>query len=197
VTSTAHGVSKFGRILPDPGGVYPPGAEVRLSAVISDDQLYRYALVRRWHYPGLLDLEHGRAPLTVIMLNPSTADGDVDDPTIRRCVGFARALELAGVLVVNLYAYRATKPADLWAAEDPVGPHADKFILEAAVRSTELGAPLVAAWGAHARPDRVEHVLELIDRAGARLTALGTTKAGQPRHPLYLPATARPARWPA
>lgn len=192
-----HGVSKFGRILPDPGGVYPPGAEVRLSAVISDDQAYRYALVRRWHFPGLMDLEHSRAPLTVIMLNPSTADGDVDDPTIRRCVGFARALDLAGLLVVNLYAWRATKPYDLWRADDPVGPHGDKFILEAAARTVELGSPLVAAWGAGARQDRVDHVLGLVEQAGATLTALGVTATGAPRHPLYLPAAARPARWPA
>lgn len=188
-------LTKFGRVVVDPGGVYPPGAEVRQSAVLSEDQAYRYSLVRRWHFPGLLDLESANLPATFIMLNPSTADGTLDDPTVRRCVGFARTLECSGIVIANLYAYRATQPADLWRAEDPVGPEADRFIALAAERSRSTGAPLIAAWGAHARPDRVAHVLKLVDAAGARLTVIGTTKAGAPRHPLYLPGTAALAPW--
>lgn len=167
--------------------VYPPGVGVRREAVLSEDGQYRYSLVRRWASSGL--------PAQFIMLNPSIADDAVDDPTIRRCVGFARALGCAGLVVVNLYAYRATKPADLWRAEDPVGPHADTYIRIVAHRAA-VGAPLIAAWGANAKPDRVAHVRELVASARAELTALGVTKSGAPRHPLYLPSAAVPTPWP-
>jgi hypothetical protein len=171
-------------------GVYPPGVEVRRSARISEDGRYRYALVRRWDF----GLSGSRPPAQFIMLNPSTADGELDDPTIRRCVGFARALDAGGVVVVNLYAYRATKPADLWLADDPVGPDADVYLSEVARRAVLEDAPLIAAWGSNAKPVRVAEALRVIERCGAtgRLTALGLTASGAPRHPLYLPATARP-----
>lgn len=170
--------------------VYPAGVDVRRTARLSADGLYRYSLVRRWATDG--------PPAQFVMLNPSTADAELDDPTIRRCVGFARALGCAGIVVVNLYAYRATKPADLWRAEDPVGPQADEFLAIVARRAVVEGAPLVAAWGANAKPERVAQALEVLEERGAGrlLTALGTTKAGQPRHPLYLPATATPTPWP-
>lgn len=164
--------------------VYPPGLAVRRTARISSDQRYRYTLVRRWG-PGL--------PLQFVMLNPSTADADLDDPTIRRCVGFARDLGAHGIVVVNLYAYRATKPADLWLADDPVGPDADLYLAAVARRTAIEGALTIAAWGTNATPERVEQALDvMVYRCGARLHALGVTKDGHPRHPLYLPATARP-----
>lgn len=181
--------TKQGRVIADPGGVYPPGVDVRQSATLSDDGLYRYALTRRWAPGGV--------PAQFVMLNPSTADADVDDPTIRRCVQFARALECAGIVVVNLYAYRATKPADLWLAEDPVGPDTDRILSTVARRSYGSGAPLVAAWGANAKPDRVAQVLELVEAAGAQPTSLGVTKAGAPRHPLYVKGDTALTPWPA
>lgn len=154
-------------------------AEVR-AAVISDCDRYRYELTRRW----------ADGPVaTFVMLNPSTADGDQDDPTIRRCTGYATAWGCGGLHVVNLYALRATSPADLWAADDPVGPENDAWLMCAAI----TGGPLVAAWGAHARPDRIAAVLEL--PGFHSLEALATTKAGQPRHPLYLPAGLTPQPW--
>jgi len=156
---------------------YPAG-DVRREAVLSEDLLYRYSLVRRWATED--------RPATFIMLNPSTADDAVDDPTIRRCVGFARRLKCAGLVVVNLYAFRATKPADLWRATDPVGPDNATYLSLVARRSARTGAPLIAAWGANAKPSRVEAVCDLIASHGAPLKALGLTKAGAPRHPLYL-----------
>lgn len=167
--------------------VYPPDAHVRREAALSPDGLYRYSLVRRWATGG--------QPAQFIMLNPSTADDTLDDPTIRRCIGFARELGAAGLIVVNLYAYRATKPADLWHADDPVGPHADGYLRIVARRAALNGAPLIAAWGANAKPERVAAACQLITGLGAQLAALGVTKAGAPRHPLYLPATARPEPW--
>jgi hypothetical protein len=154
------------------------------TASLSDDGRYRYTLTRSWG--GELDELQ-----TFVMLNPSTADAEVDDPTIRRCVGFARALGASGILVVNLYAFRATRPADLWRAADPVGPHNDAVLTSVL---SGRGRPVIAAWGANARPDRVDRFLQLARNAGGRrpVTALGVTKAGAPRHPLYLPASARP-----
>lgn len=172
---------------------YPPDVEVRRTAKLSSDGLYRYALVRRWSF----GMAGARPPVQFIMLNPSTADADVDDPTIRRCVGFARALDAGGIVVVNLYGFRATKPAELWKADDPVGPDADDYLRVVARRAVLEQAPLIAAWGAHAKPGRVDQALAVIDHAGASslLTALGVTKNGAPRHPLYLPGTARPETW--
>ncbi|MEU8272630.1 DUF1643 domain-containing protein [Sphaerisporangium sp. NPDC049002] len=154
------------------------------AAVLSSDGCYRYHLARRW--------AEGAA-VTFVMLNPSTADHHVDDPTIRRCVGFARAWGYGGLAVVNLFAWRATRPVDLGAAGDPVGPDNDEHLVAAARDAVTAGAPLVAAWGAHAPAWRVEQVLALPGMRG--LTALALTQAGHPRHPLYLRATLKPQPW--
>lgn len=151
-------------------------------AVLSGCGRYRYRLTRTW------DPERPRA--TFIMLNPSTADAADDDPTIRRCMRYARAWGLGGLMVVNLYAFRATEPEDLWRADDPIGPDNDDH-LRAVLTATDAGAPVVAAWGVNARLDRVAEVMGF---AGP-VTALGLTKAGQPRHPLYLRKDAQPVRW--
>lgn len=166
-------------------GVEPEGDMLR-SADISPDGLYRYLLHRTWA---------GADRLPFIMLNPSTADHAVDDPTIRRCIGFARDLGYGGITVANLYAFRATKPADLWRAEDPVGPRNDQVLRNLFALSSWRGVPVVAAWGANAKPDRVAKAIRLSERYGDGLTALGVTKDGAPRHPLYLPAAARPEPW--
>lgn len=159
--------------------VYPPDVDVRRHARLSADGVYRYALWRKWKRP----LTHPTWA-TFVMLNPSTADHQVDDPTIWACVSFARSLGCTGMAVVNLYAFRATKPADLWRAKDPVGPEADAVLAEFLALSARHGGPLIAAWGAHARPERVAAVMAM---PGAhRFVALGLTKAGQPRHPLYV-----------
>jgi len=85
-------------------------------AVISPCGLYRYSLTRTWS---------AALPLPFVMLNPSTADADIDDPTIRRCMAFARREHAGGIIVANVFAYRATSPADLWKATDPFGPWND------------------------------------------------------------------------
>lgn len=146
------------------------------TASLSDDGRYRYTLTRSWGG----ELEQLQ---TFVMLNPSTADADLDDPTIRRCIRFAQRLGAPGILVVNLYAYRATQPADLWRAADPVGPHNDAVLRSA---MSGRGRPVIAAWGANARRDRVERFLQLARNAGGRrdLVALGVTQAGAPKHPL-------------
>jgi len=142
-------------------------------ADISDCGFYRYRLWRIW----------GDRPLACfVMLNPSTADADVDDATIRRCVGFARSWGCGGVMVVNLFAYRATNPKNLVESVDPVGPSNDAFL------AAEVAAcnPVVLGWGGHGAkvPRRVEDVLKLIPRPR---WCLGITRTGQPKHPLYIP----------
>jgi hypothetical protein len=154
-------------------------AEVRKAAHLSDCGTYRYDLVRRWNYGGT-------GLVRWIMLNPSTADAEVDDATIRRCCGFARAWGYDGILVHNLYALRATDPAELRRHPDPIGPENDAYLA-----STVFG-PTVCAWGVHAAPDRASGVLAMLRARGITPACLGRTKHGQPRHPLYLPATAQP-----
>lgn len=150
---------------------------------------YRYRLTRQW-----ADRLWGVGTATFIMLNPSIADAGHDDPTVRRCVGYAKAWGADGLTVVNLYALVATDHRDLWKHPDPVGPENDDWLVEAAQRANVEGWPLVAAWGANARPDRVERVLNLL--GSRKLTALGVTKAGAPRHPVRLRSDAARAPWP-
>jgi hypothetical protein len=157
------------------------------AAVLSPCGRYRYALSRRW-------ATGGRAVIW-LMLNPSTADAHRDDPTLRRVTGYARAWGYSALTVVNLYAYRATDPRALFTASDPIGPGNDAHIRRAA----ETGERIIAAWGAHARPDRIAAVLALLEHARAtdRVHALALTASGQPKHPLYLRADLAPAPWPA
>lgn len=159
---------------------------VRKAAEISDDGLYRYALLRRWADDGPV--------ATFVMLNPSTADAKVDDPTIRRCIGFAKAWGMSALHVVNLYAWRATDPKALRIAPDPVGPENNRHLTSHAQEAARFGWPLVAAWGVNAAPIRVWEVLALPGMSA--LSALGVTREGHPRHPLYLPTNATLAPWP-
>ncbi len=154
----------------------------RSSARFDRTRRYRYSLSRRWG--------EGAERVVFVMLNPSTADECADDPTIRRCIGFARAWGFETLEVVNLYAFRATRPAELFAAADPVGPRNDCF-LRAAAREAAL---VVAAWGLHgARAGRDSEVLEILRRRGP-VHCLGTTQRGQPRHPLFVRRGVRPRR---
>jgi hypothetical protein len=142
---------------------------------------YRYWLTRRW----------GEGPLwPVVMLNPSTADAAVDDPTIRRCQAFARREGRGGIAVLNLYAYRATDPRELTRTVDPVGPFNDAML---SVMFRVATGPVLVAWGARALPDRVERLRSLA--GDAALVCLGKTKAGHPRHPLYVEGSTELEEW--
>lgn len=132
---------------------------------------YRYALWRTW--------DASLPSCCFIALNPSTADATRDDPTMRRCIAFARAWGFGGMAVGNIFAYRATRPADMKAEPQPVGRANDRWLLRLASES-----PLVvAAWGSHgAWHARDQHVLSLL----GPLHCLGVTASGAPRHPLYV-----------
>lgn len=157
------------------------------TAEISKCDRYRYTLTREW---GGDD-----EPTAVfVMLNPSTADADVDDQTIRKCTRYARRWKCGAVYVVNLYAWRATNPRDL--PDDEllrVGPHNDRRLSEAADIAAVSKGLFVAAWGANATEQRVEQVLALPGMSD--LQCLAVTKDRQPRHPLYLPDDAQPYPW--
>ena len=119
----------------------------------------------------------------MVMLNPSTADAEKDDPTIRRCIAFASRERFGGVEILNLFAFRATAPADLKAAADPIGPDNDRHLRALFARHRTI----VAAWGTHGGyRGRAEAVLGMAAGLGVTLTCLGRTAAGYPRHPLYL-----------
>jgi hypothetical protein len=151
--------------------------EVRGGAELSPCGIYRYTLGRFWD---------DAAPVALfVMLNPSTADADVDDPTIRRCIAFARSWGCGGITVGNLYAYRATDPAELATVEDPVGPDNDYWLAELAADADFI----VAAWGAtsHPLPERCSRVRDPF--LNGAVHCLGRTKHGHPRHPLYVPST--------
>lgn len=141
---------------------------------------YRYTLTRG---PWL----NGEGTVLFVMLNPSTADEHQDDPTIRRCVGFAQSWGFRRLTVGNLYALRATDPRELFRAADPVGPRNDLALIELARWADEV----IVAWGAtqHPQPARAQHLLELLRAAHGPVKCLGLTPAtGQPRHPLYAAA---------
>lgn len=151
------------------------------SAVISECGKYRYALWREWDHLLLLPT------CCFVMLNPSTADAEKDDPTIRRCVGFAKKWGFGRVVVLNLFAYRTYDPSLLRQDVNPVdtiGPENDKYL-----RSHTASAGLiVAAWGSFpVAKARAEEVKRLIN---CPMYCLGLTKDGSPRHPLYVPANA-------
>lgn len=143
-------------------------------ALVDPTGQYRYWLTRHW--------DDQRWPVTWVMLNPSTADAGTDDATIRSCTRLSRPLG-GGLVVVNLFAHRATDPAALKAAADPVGPDNDRHLLDRAAQ----GLRVIAAWGSHGTLlGRGEQVTALLREAGFELWCYGTTKSGQPKHPLYL-----------
>lgn len=147
-------------------------------ATMSECGKFRYRLWRKWGEGS---------PLLFIMLNPSTADAEVDDPTIRRCLKFAQAHAFGELEVVNLFAYRATDPQDLKRAGYPVGPDNDAYI-EAAADA----AAVCVAWGSHAAGlERPDMVLQQLRALGVKPQCLRITRGGYPQHPLMLPSSCR------
>ena len=147
-------------------------SEIVSGAEISECEKYRYALWRVW--------EEYATTVVFIGLNPSTADATLDDPTIRRCVGFAKKWGFGGIYMLNLFAYRATNPKELLSVDDPVGPKNNDTLNDYHTGLT------IACWGNHGTlKNRNTEVIKLL---GANtIHCLGITKGGHPKHPLYLP----------
>lgn len=149
------------------------------TAVLSHCGAFRLSLARTW--------DASLPVLLFVMLNPSKADAEIDDPSIRKCVGFAQRNGYGGIIVVNLYAYRATDPNELRIAGYPVGERNDAHILAAAWDVTARGGRTVVAWGANASGSaRAAAVLEMLEQI-APVYTLRVLADGTPGHPLMLP----------
>jgi hypothetical protein len=145
--------------------------EIERAAVLSPCCRFRYQLLRSW--------DEQLPAVAFIGLNPSTADATIDDPTVRRCIGFARDWGFGSLVLVNLFALRSTEPSKLYSAREPVGPENDDWLRDAG-QSAET---VIAAWGAHGGfLDRDRVAREMLPN----LKCLGRTRGGHPRHPLYL-----------
>lgn len=148
---------------------------MKRDALISDCGKYRYWLTRAW--------DDERPTCAFVMLNPSTADADIDDPTIRKCIGFAQRLGFGGIVVVNLYSYRATKPTALRGVER-CGPEHYRWI-DLKLRTCPT---VICAWGANARGfSEPKAMLVLLRDLYHRPVALRLLADGTPEHPLMIP----------
>jgi hypothetical protein len=174
-------------------------------AIFSPCRRYRYALWREWWETDCLVCDATMPPgetcntcqrtrpvsdyLMVIGLNPSTADETKNDPTIRRCIGFAKQWGFSALCMTNLFAFRATQPKDMKAENDPVGPENDHWLHEARFYAGRC----LAAWGTHGshmgRDAQVKFAVQ-------GLSCLGKNANGSPKHPLYIAANTQPITFP-
>lgn len=163
-----------------------PTEYYRTGATLSDDGRYRYLLRRDWAPCTPADR------ITWIMLNPSTADADIDDATIRRCVGYSKAWGFKGLYVVNLFGYRATDPRALLRVPDPIGKDNLHYMTYAVANCTRV----MIAYGAGGRiMNRHLEVLQFLKRMRKPAFCLGLTSTGMPKHPLRLAKSLRPVRY--
>ena len=154
------------------------------TAIYSDCERYRYSLTRVWSPSG--------RRVNFVMLNPSTATEVQNDPTVERCERRARALGYGSFAVTNIFAWRDTDPKAMRAAPDPVGCDNDAAIAERALWAQDV----IAAWGTHgAFMERGARVEQILRETGQPLFHLGLSKAGHPKHPLYLPYAQSPVSW--
>jgi hypothetical protein len=155
---------------------------MKKGAVIDKTGLYRYSLWREW------DID--KSKIVFIMLNPSKADASIDDPTLRRCISFAKFWDYGSLIVVNLFAFRTASPLELKKVGDPVGKQNDRY-LKKAIKSADR---VVVAWGNNGKlMQRDRFVLELLSKHNIQPNCLGITKAGYPRHPLYVVCSKQPS----
>lgn len=148
--------------------------------IFSADRTYRYTLWREWI--------GGQGYCMFIGLNPSTADETQDDPTIRRCIGYAKSWGYSALCMTNAFAFRATDPKVMLAAAYPIGQENDVHLL----RVSQGAGVIVAAWGSHGtHRGRDQEVRRMLPK----LHCLSLTKAGQPGHPLYLKASLVPVEF--
>lgn len=162
-------------------------------AYMSDDRRYRYWLTREW--------DENLPMMCVIGLNPSTADESVDDPTIRKCIGFAKRLGFGSLLMLNVMAYRATNPKECLTSADPFGPlntpenlreyiacrQATCRIIGDGPETTKGITCIIAAWGKNCEKGRAASRAHIISRIIPNLKCWGKNKSGSPRHPLMIP----------
>jgi hypothetical protein len=160
-------------------------------AKFSECRTWRYALWRMWDWQGYAN------NVMFIGLNPSTADERKDDPTIRKCIGFAKRWGYGGIYMLNLFAYRATQPKDMVLTECcPVGPGNDEAF---GYYRTHVGL-IVAAWGSletryRPRVSWQTRIATVVRACGCPLYCLGMNQDGEPKHPLYVPYQSQLQEW--
>lgn len=146
---------------------------------------YRYQLTRHW--------DDTRPGLAFIMLNPSYADHQQDDPTLRRCTRLAQQWQYGSLIVVNLFAYCTASPPVLKTVDEPIGKENNRFILQ----GCQTAEHILLAWGNWGSlHDRDRTVLKLVAPYRDRLYCLAINRTGQPRHPLYVPQNTQLRSWP-
>lgn len=151
-----------------------------------------FSACRRWRTLLWRHWDAAKPVANFLMLNPSTADERVLDPTCARARDYAERWGYGALLVTNVFAWRATDPDDMKSADDPVGDGNDRAILRAA----QAAKLVVCAWGNHGvHRERSNAVQRLLRGAGVALHALRLNANGEPAHPLYLPARLRPTPW--
>lgn len=144
-------------------------------ALISECGQYRYLLRRTW--------DHDRPRALIVMLNPSTADAEIDDATIRSCIRLTKEAGYGSFEVVNIFGLRATDPAELAKSDDPIGPMNER-VIGAAVGRCDI---VICAWGAHPMAARKStFLLNYLRSNKPAVYCFGKTKAGAPKHPLYI-----------
>lgn len=158
---------------------------MKKTADISDCGTYRYSLSRIW--------DESKPKVLFVMLNPSTADADKDDPTIRRCIGFAQSWGYGGLIVCNLFAFRATNPLELSRVFDPAAEE-NLSHLNHNANTVEM---IICAWGNEPILKRIEnqrHTVEFIYAHRTKVHYLALSKNGIPKHPLYLKKDLQPIK---
>ena len=162
------------------------------TTIFSPCRKYRYTLWREWDEVPLWAAATGKSNQYVqfIGLNPSTADETLDDPTIRRCIGFSKAWGYGALCMTNLFAWRDTDPQAMRRVADPTGMQNNTELLNCA----KGAALIIAAWGKHGRHrDRDDWVKKMMFDCGFKLNHLGLNDDGTPKHPLHLKGSTLPA----
>ena len=154
------------------------------SAFLSECKKYRYSLTRIW--------DESKPKVMFVMLNPSTADGTQDDPTIRRCIGFAKSWGYGGMHVCNLFAYRATDPKELLKVDNPFGDQ-NIWVTRKLVEEVEI---VVCAWGNKPILDKFQNLSTflLLHYCHEKQHYIEMSKDGIPKHPLYLKSNLKPVK---
>ncbi|WP_352882224.1 DUF1643 domain-containing protein [Mesorhizobium sp. M0910] len=167
-----------------------------MTAIFSECRQYRYRLDR--------PIGGRRPPVAFLLHNPSIADEEADDATLRRGIGYAKLWGCERLTFINPWARIATLSRELWASGDPVGPLNDGHILRAATEVKEAGGFIVLGWGVIRPPrqylpaatSRLRDVEQLVRETGCEIRALGSNKDGSPKHPLYISRESKPFLWP-
>lgn len=162
----------------------PAFGHTAYGATFSECRRWRYTLWRRWSA-----FSEDESLAVWLCLNPSTASEHKNDPTVTRCIEFSKSWGYTGMVMLNLFGYRATDPKEMKRYQEPVGDQNDAAIIEV----SQYAKALICGWGNHgSHQDRDLRVLSKLRRAKVKPMCLVVTGKGQPQHPLYVKASKQP-----